>query len=366
MNILELCLSPSFGGLEIHMRDLSRWLAGRTDAALHLAVAEGSRIDESLRGLQRPTLSFSTQAGKLPLRSALRLARFVDRHAIDVVHVHWKDDLPLAAIAKRMARRRVRLVHTRQMSMPGRKKDPYHRLIYRSLDCFIAITRFVAAQAARNLPIPEDRIVQIYYGVDIPPVRPEAVLALKQKLNLQGNMVVGVVGRVTELKGQHLLIEAVDRLRSDGLHVDALIVGEPFEHSYVERLRTMVRDRGLTDQIRFEAFHPNPQEIMSCCDIVALTTKAETFGLVLVEAMHCGVAVIGSDAEGVPEIIDDGKTGLLFEPGSAESLARSIRTLLEDVALRHRLALAGKAKAKAAFSRETQYEKFYAALQGSE
>lgn len=365
MNVLELCLSPSFGGLEIHMRDFSRWLAGRTDVALHLAVAEGSRIDESLRTLQRPTLKFLTQAGRLPFRSALRLARFIDGHAIDVVHVHWKDDLPLAAIAKRMSRRSVRLVHTRQMSMPGQKRDPYHRLIYRSLDCFIAITRFVAAQAARNLPIPKDRIVQIYYGVDVPPVKPETVLALKQKLNLEGNLVVGVVGRVSEFKGQHLLIEAVNRLRSDGLRVDALIVGEPFEQSYVERLKTMVRDRGLTDQIRFEPFYPNPQEIMSCCDIVALTTKAETFGLVLVEAMQCGVAVIGSDAEGVPEIIDDGKTGLLFEPGSVESLARSIRTLLEDPALRHRLALAGKAKAKTAFSSATQNEKFYAALRGS-
>lgn len=364
MNILEICLSPSFGGLEIHMRDFSRWLAGRKGTKLHLAVADGSRVDRSLRDLGIPTLRFDSPVGAFPLWKARYLARFIDGAEIDVLHVHWKDDLPLAALAKRIARRPVRLVHTRQMSLPGRKFDPYHRLIYGSLDCFIAITRSIAAQAEKNLPIPPEAICQIYYGVHLPDVTDGRSVELRKELGLEGKFVVGVVGRVTEPKGQHLLIEAIDRLRSQGVPAAGLIVGEPFEESYVEKLNAMVRDRSLSEHIRFMAFHPKPYEVMSACDVVALTTRAETFGLVLVEAMQCGIAVVGSNAEGVPEIIDDGRTGLLFEPWDAASLAEALGKLFHDSALRRRLAQEGMRRARSSFDAQTQYEKFYAALRG--
>ena len=364
MNILEVCLSPSFGGLEIHMRDFSRWLAAREGAKLHLAVLDNSRIDQSLRDLGSPTLRFTSPAGAFPLGKARRLAHFIDEAGIDVLHVHWKDDLPLAALAKRMARQRLRLVHTRQMSLPGRKFDPYHRMIYRSVDCFIAITRLIAVQAEKNLPIPPEKLCQIYYGVQVPELEAGRSAGIRRELGLEGKFVVGVIGRVTEPKGQHLLVEAIEILRSEGIPAVGLVVGEPFEKPYVERLTSMIRERKLAEHIRFMPFHPKPDEIMSACDVVALTTKAETFGLVLVEAMQCGVAVVGSNAEGVPEIIDDAKTGLLFEPWDAASLASALRRLFSDPALRRRLAEEGMRKARSNFAAGVQYEKFYAALRG--
>jgi L-malate glycosyltransferase len=364
MNILELCLSPSFGGLEIHMRDFSRWLERRGDVSLHFAVRLGSRIDQSLQDLARPTLRFPDQGRTFPIWKARWLASFIAEHSVDVIHVHWKDDLPLAALAKRLSARPVRLIHTRQMSLPGRKFDPYHRFVYSSLDGFIAITRSIAAQAEKNLPIPKDRIHQIYYGVDVPPADPDGVARLRRELGLEGKFVVGVVGRVTEPKGQHLLIQAIDLLRGKGVQVHGLIVGEPFEETYMDRLKTAVREHALSDQVAFMPFHPKPYEIMRCFDVLALTTRAETFGLVLVEAMHCGVAVIGSDAEGVPEIIDDGQTGLLFKTSDAGSLAAAIRKLWEAPDLRRRLAEAGRTKARKDFDAAIQYEKFYRILCG--
>ena len=364
MNILEFCLSPSFGGLEIHMRDLSLWLAAREGAKLHLAVLDGSRLDESLRHLGCPTLRFASPAGAFPLGKARRVAQFIDEAGIDVLHLHWKDDLPVASLAKRIARRPVRLVHTRQMSLPGRKFDPYHRMIYGSLDCFIAITRSIAAQAQKNLPIPASKIRQIYYGVQLPDVNAGRSAEVRKQLGLDDAFVVGVVGRVTEPKGQHLLVEAIAMLRSEGIPAAGLIVGEPFEKPYLERLISLARDRKLSEHIRFMAFHPHPYEIMSACDVVALTTKAETFGLVLVEAMQCGIAVVGSNAEGVPEIIDDGHTGLLFESWNAHSLATALRRLFREPGLRRRLAEEGMRKARLDFDARLQYEKFYEALRG--
>ncbi|MBN1559303.1 glycosyltransferase, partial [candidate division KSB1 bacterium] len=192
MTILELCLSPDYGGLEIHMRDFSRWLADQEGSQLFLALRRGTRLAEVLQPLQRPTCLFSTRAGKFPLSMAKQLAQFIVAQDIDVVHVHWKNDLPLVALTKRLCHKKFKFVHTRQMNMPGKKKGLYHRFIYRSLDLFIAITRHLQRQAEENLPLPRERITQIYYGVKMPQgITPERTAELKAQFNFQDAFHVG-------------------------------------------------------------------------------------------------------------------------------------------------------------------------------
>jgi glycosyltransferase involved in cell wall biosynthesis len=321
LHILELCLSPDYGGLELHMRDFSRWLATRNDCRLLLALQDNTTLIKALEDLNVPHLTFSTKAGKLALLKARKLANFIEDQAIELVHVHWKFDLPLAALTKKLSNQKFTLVHTRQMNMPGKKRDPYHRFIYGQLDGFIAITRYIEQQARQNLPLQPDKIFQIYYGVKIPTgVTAERTAALKKKLNISGNFNIGLLGRISEYKGQHLLIEAVDKLRSEVIRVQAWIVGAAFERSYLEKLKRMVAEKKLINQIHFLDFYEPAIELMSCFDAVVLTTKNETFGLVLIEAMQAGVAVIGSNAGGVPEIIDHEKTGLLFESWNSDAL----------------------------------------------
>lgn len=358
MNILELCLSPDFGGLEIHMRDLTNWLAQRNDCSVFIAVQNNSRIHNALASLNLPTFLFPRKCGKLPFVSARRLAKLIEQNDIDVVHVHWKYDLPLAALAKRFIGKPFKLIHTRQMNMPGKKFDPYHKFIYGSVDAFIAITKYLQRQAWENLPIPPGRIFQIYNGIEQPAQLPANTVAkLKQKFHIGSNFTVGLLGRISEYKGQHLLIEALEKLRSEGIKIHALIVGEPFEPGYAQKLERYVNERGLAQQIRFMAFYEKPIELISCLDALVLTTKKETFGLVLIEAMHAGVPVIGSEAGGVPEIIDHQRTGLLFKSWDADSLAEQVKKLFRDEQLRKKLAVAGREKAREMFDAETQYGK---------
>jgi hypothetical protein len=124
MNILELCLSPDFGGLEIHLRDFSRWLNSKEDCHLFLAIQKNTRIFEAFADLELPKITFSSRAKHFPFFKALKLSRFIDTHQIDVVHVHWKFDLPLIALTKKFCRRSFKFVHTRQMNIPARKFDP--------------------------------------------------------------------------------------------------------------------------------------------------------------------------------------------------------------------------------------------------
>ncbi|MBN1482156.1 glycosyltransferase family 4 protein [candidate division KSB1 bacterium] len=363
MNILELCLSPDYGGLEIHMRDFSRWLSQKPECTLSLSLREGSRLEDALQPLQRPILTFPKKAGKFPLAAAKKLAKFIVRQDIDVVHVHWKNDLPLAALTKSVCSKKFKLVHTRQMNMPGKKKGLYHQYIYRSLDLFIAITKYLQKQAEAHLPLTKEKIRQIYYGVDMPEhVTPERTAELKKRFKFKDKFHVGLFGRIDEYKGQHLLLEAVEQLTQQGLDIHAGIVGAAFDPNYEQSLRERAKEKGLENRFHFFGFYDMPIELMTCFDTIVLTTKNETFGLVLIEAMFAGIAVIGSNAGGVPEIIDHEKTGLLFETWNADDLAQKIKRLAEEAPFRQALAAAGQKKAHEQFNLDIQYEKFYQAL----
>ena len=96
--------------------------------------------------------------------------------------------------------------------------------------------------------------------------------------------------------------------------------------------------------------------IMPCFDVVVLTTFEETFGLVLVEAMRSGVTVIGTRAGGVKEIIDEGITGMMFEPGNPEELADCLQNVFQDEEKRLEMSKAGKKKADNKFDEETHFK----------
>jgi len=354
MKLLQLCLSPDYGGLELYFRDFARWLE-TSGVSVCLGLRTGSPLDRDLSDVGRSRIEFPDRASVLPLLSARRLARFMDLHEIDVVHVHWKYDLALAALAKRFTRRPVRLVHSRHMDLPGSKHDPYHKYIYGSVDLFHAVTRAVARQAEDNLSMPAERIVVIHPGA-----RPDFdggdTSTDAREDYAEHPFTAGVIGRVSAYKAQHLLIEALATLHHEGCHVQGQIIGAPETDEYTADLAARAADGGIGKRVRIESFCRDVPGAMRDLDVLVLTTIKETFGMILVEGMLAGLPVVGSNAGGVPEIIDDGETGLLFEPGSAASLAAALRTLYHDRTLAQRLARVGQAKAREQFNQERQFE----------
>ena len=95
---------------------------------------------------------------------------------------------------------------------------------------------------------------------------------------------------------------------------------------------------------------------MQISDCVVLATKKETFGLVLIEAMKCGVCILGSNSGGPLEIIDDEKTGLLFESMNSDSLYEKLSLIIQNKELKETLALNGKIKANEFFDSKKQFE----------
>jgi glycosyltransferase involved in cell wall biosynthesis len=365
MKVLELCLSTGIGGLELYAVRTASQLKARNIECIAVA-ARGTMTAERMRQNGVETIEFNKANRHLPLLSARRLARIIDEQQVDIIHMHWAKDLNLAVLAKRMTKRSIKLVYTRQMMITRPKHDIFHRLLYQQVDLFLTITQQLCDLAQQFLPMPKEAIKTLYYGVEAPPALSEQEkTTLRHSLEIpDGNFAIGMVGRIEEGKGQHLLMQSVHELVAQGNAVHATIIGPAMSADYKAKLKVQVKAWGLTDNIHFYGSHHNPVKIMSAFDVVVLATKQETFGLVLIEAMRNGVAVIGTRAGGVPEIIDEGITGLMFAPENSQELTEKLSALINDRNLCRKLAQAGKEKADRMFDQHQHYQQLTDYMQG--
>jgi len=341
MNILGLCLSRGKGGLESYAFKAISAL-NKAGHECHFAVSPNGAFREFERTI--PSIEIQLLFPHLPVLAARKLADYIDTHQIDIIHMHWNKDLTLAAMSKWFSRRKPKLVYTRHMEITRSKKDFYHRVLYSQVDCLLANAQFVLEQAIRFLPMAMEKIKLLYLGVGTTPVvTPEQCKSLLlQSGENEDAYVIGMIGRIEHGKGQHVLIEAMDILQQQNLRPLVAMVGPIMDKTYYNRLIQQISEKNLTRCVKYLGVSSEPQKLMSCCDVVVLTTYCETFGLVLVEAMRVGTAVIGSNAGGVPEIIEHEKTGMLYEPGNASELADCLAELCRNKVKRENLARAGK------------------------
>ncbi|MPY84089.1 MAG: glycosyltransferase [Actinophytocola sp.] len=149
------------------------------------------------------------------------------------------------------------------------------------------------------------------------------------------------VGSVSPLKGQDVLVEALATLADLPWHCRC--VGPPRDPGFAADLHERIDRRGLSDRIRLVG--PRTGELYADTDLVVLPSRAESYGMVVTEALARGIPVAGSDVGGVPEALGDtaaGVPGLLVAPDDPAALAAALHGWLTDAGLRHRLQAAAR------------------------
>lgn len=355
--ILELCMSPDLGGLELYMLRAAKAL--NNDFNVISIINENSKLEQYYDKNDK-YVKIKKTSNLFMFSAAKRLANIIDKENIEVIHMHWTKDIPFVVLAKILSKQKPKVAQTRNMTMTRFKNDFYHRLMYKNIDLMLAVTFQVKEQLEKFIPKDiRPSIEVLYMGSDKPKMlSDDEVNNLKLELSFDNNSFnLGMVGRINEAKGQNLLIKAVDILVKKGFNVNAYFVGHAMKESYLEMLKSDIKEKNLESNIHFLGFMKNPHYFYQVCDTIVLASRRETFGLVLIEAMQVGTAVIGSSSGGVVEIIDDEKTGLLFESQNYESLALSIEKLINDSKLTSNLAKSGLDKCNKDFSNKLQFQK---------
>jgi glycosyltransferase involved in cell wall biosynthesis len=187
-------------------------------------------------------------------------------------------------------------------------------------------------------------------GVDATRFRPdpEARCKRRSELCLPENALVGLfLGRLTRDKGIVDLAQAFVRIAQDNPNFNLLLVG-PDEEFLMPVLQKILSP--YIGQVRFVGMTDCPQEYMAAADILFLPSYREGFGSVVIEAAAVGMPAVASRIYGLSDAVDDGKTGLLHEPGCVSSIESAMRTVVSDADLRSKMGINARARALAQFS----------------
>jgi len=171
---------------------------------------------------------------------------------------------------------------------------------------------------------------------------------------------IGTIGHLAPLKGFEELIEAIGKVINEGFDVKLAIVGEaiyPNSQSYKQDLLSLVHSKGLKDRIIFTGFRENIPELLASFDIFVLPSRMEGFGRVNLEAMAMGKPVISTNVGGIPEVVQDGVTGILVTPRNSKALAHAIIRLFNDSQLGKSMGNAGRRRVEEHFTLQAHVQR---------
>jgi glycosyltransferase involved in cell wall biosynthesis len=275
--------------------------------------------------------------GRIDWRAARQLRRLVKGGQVQILHAHNGRTALAAAIALR-GLSRARLVLTQHFLDPAQtqRRGPaalagglVHRWIDGRIDQVIAISNAVAEAMHRRQKVCENRITIIHNGLAQPDraqLRPADHVRAELGAVAQSPLIV-CAARLEAEKEIDTLILAMHKVRDDLPTARCVVAGEG---SLRQRLQSQIDELGLQSQVRLLGFRSDVLSLMNAGDLFVLPSRAEPFGLVLLEAMSLSKPVVATCLAGPAEIVEDGVTGLLVPPSDPAALGEAIHRLLDD------------------------------------
>jgi glycosyltransferase involved in cell wall biosynthesis len=347
--ILFIDHTASLGGGELALLDLVKHLDRSRYEPVVLLFSEGPLaerlrlaeiethvlpLSSSVAETRKDSLSAKSLVQWKEIRQILSflrlLVRLVRNHHVDLVHTNsLKSDI-LGGIAARMARKPL-VWHVRD-----RIEDDYlprpvvklFRLLCRVIPhCVIANSQYTLSTLHLH---GRKKSIVVYSGLDL---QTQCVPTSREPLSYGRPPIVGMVGRISPWKGQHIFLQAAATVLPEVPEAKFQIIGSALfdERAYERDLHTLCDKLGLEGSVEFLGFREDVPALIAEMDILAhCSTMGEPFGQVLVQGMGAGKPVVATRGGGVLEVIEEGLTGLLVPMNDAESAAGAILRLLKE------------------------------------
>ena len=305
------------------------------------------------------------------LALAVALHDAARKHELDLVHMHYA--IPHAAsayLAKQMLadERELKIIttlHGTDITLVGLHPS-FHAITRFSIlesDGLTAVSGFLKEGTVRDFSVKEDRIEVIPNFIDTDVWRPNREPCHRAKLAPDGEKIVMHISNFRAVKRVEDVVSVfagINRTVPSRL----VMVGDGPDRPRAAR---RAAELGVEDKVVFLGKHSSVDELLSCADLFLLPSESESFGLSALEAMACGTPVIATRVGGLPEVIEDGVTGLLFELGAVDEMAQAGARLLGDDAARSEMAAMARKSAGERFSADKVvplYEAYYERIAG--
>jgi len=362
---------PVAGGSGIVATELGLKLAERGHQVHFIAYDLPFRLDKF-----RPNLFYhqvdttSYQLFKYPpytLTLAARMAEISCQYHLDILHAHYAIPHATAAFLSRQLTahcckpRVITTLHGTDITLVGADKSYYDitRFSIRSSDGITAVSKYLADETCREFKI-KKHIEVIHNFVDIDRFRPgppQNGCCRQQYVSLDEKFLCHI-SNFRPVKRVMDVIDIFEKVRRQ-IPAKLLMIGEGPETMMVRRT---VKKNHLEDHVIFLGAQSKVEEVLPCVDLFLLPSEEESFGLAALEALACGVPVIGSSGTGLVEVVDHGKDGFLFPVADTWSMANAAISLLKGEYDLNKFKKHGAEKAQALFNSEyivDKYEKYY-------
>lgn len=271
------------------------------------------------------------------------LHQIIKQRNIDVIHCHYSKDLWTIVPAKQ-GLKNVKVVLSKHVGTARSKKDPFHKWLYGHVDHITAVSRMIYHNILQTHPISKDKVSVIYPGIDLERFNPNLYDAKKVKHELGWHpetRVIGIVSRIQIGKGFLEFLQMARQISERLPDVRFLIVGGATfgEEEEARYILNRIRDLNLQEKIYCTGTTDQVSKYLSCMDIFVFPSRAESFGMALVEAMAMQKPVIACNKDGIQDIIEPHKNGILVPPRDVNSLVQAVQNLLQDEKTRKHLAI---------------------------
>lgn len=344
MKILQVLPELNVGGVETGTLDLAKYLM-RLGHKSVVVSAGGSLVKElEAGGSKHYPLAVNKKSFISVFKLIPKLAQIIKEEEIDIVHARSRVPAWIAYFACRLTKAIfITTCHGYY------KKHPFS-FVMGWAKRVIVLSNVIARHMIEDFSVPHERIKLIPRSVDL-----EKFKYLDPQAKRKEVFNVGIIGRITPLKGHLHFIKAMARICRLIPHLKIWIVGDApaSKEVYKEELQILVRRLGLWHCTEFLGTQRDIPGILAHLDLVVLaTTTHEAFGRVVIEAQAAGVPVVATAVGGVIDIIEDGKNGLLVPPADSQSMAEAIMRIFKDAQLAKELAENAYVKVKEKYNVE--------------
>lgn len=364
--VLHLLTSRVRGGAEEHALSI---LLGMREFGFEPHLAAPAQLlalmepELAAAGVKCRAVEFSSP---LDVVAGARLSRLLRQERIEILHCHLFIASLMAAGFARMTRvpAVIETCHGPEVWRmdKGRRGSFWRgsffidRQVGRLVDRYIAVSHAAARHLVETKGVPGSKVTVIHNGRDLSRYRP---LGAHERASIRGALGLGdgpallTLARLDAQKGHSFLIDAIAQLAPRFPKLTALLAGDgPLEAA----LRAQAAQLGISDRIKFLGYRDDAPRLLEAADLVVLPSLYEGLPLVAIEALAVGRPLVATAVDGTPEVVLDGKTGLLVPPADSRALAAAIERLLLDPALAARLGAAGRAYVHENFGLRKQIE----------
>jgi glycosyltransferase involved in cell wall biosynthesis len=356
VNILFVIGEMGMGGSERLVHSLALRL-DRTRFNPSVAWLYGDEALKEFQDLQVP-LHYVPKIKRVDFSAMRKLARIIESESIDVVNAQHFMPAIYAYYGCKLASKKalVFTAHSRwELEAIAWKWRVAGGYLLRRIDASVGVSSDVCSAIQSVFKTNGSQTVTIENGVDTDLFGQEKdVHDLRGSLGLTDrDVVIGIVGNLKNVKNHRLLLQAFAKVIEELDNVKLLIVGRGSmgeSDDTEDDLRVFVKNRGLADRVSFLGYRTNISELLQVMDVFCLTSLREGLPISLMEAMAAGLPVVGTNVEGIRDVIMPNVDGILVELGDVTALQNALIGLARDQEWRHRLGRMGREKAVKKYS----------------